>query len=211
MSYEYWDKVYSTKDNKFADYDGWLNKYQPIWKIAENIIDLGCGCGVNSIFLNEHSINAFICDFSEVALSLVKSAIPSAQTMCFDMSEGLPFEDGFSDLVIADLSLHYFSKAKTLSILSDIHRVLSSSGHLLCRVNSVKDFEKNESYQDNREIEHHFYDSRKGTKRFFDRIDIDWFFSNWEIKHTAEIVTDKYKYPKYAWEICVGKRGTEDA
>jgi len=50
MSYEYWDKVYAAKDNKHAEYDGWLNKYQSIWKNAKNIIDLGCGCGVNSIF-----------------------------------------------------------------------------------------------------------------------------------------------------------------
>ena len=78
------------------------------------------------------------------------------------------FEDGFSDLVIADLSLHYFSKAKTLNILSNIYRVLSKKGHLLCRVNSVKDFEKNENEQENIEIEHHLYESRKGTKRFFD-------------------------------------------
>ena len=92
MSFEYWDKVYSAKDVKYAKYDGWLNKYQPIVEIAGNIIDLGSGCGVNSIFLNEHNINALICDFSEVALALVESAIPGAHTMCFNMKDGLPYE-----------------------------------------------------------------------------------------------------------------------
>jgi hypothetical protein len=28
MSFEYWDKAYSAKDIKYADYDGWLNKYR---------------------------------------------------------------------------------------------------------------------------------------------------------------------------------------
>ena len=208
MSFEYWDKVYSAKDIKYADYDGWLNKYQAIWGSAENIIDLGCGCGVNSIFFYEHNINAIICDFSQVALSLVKSSIPQAKTMCFDMAEKLPFKNSFSDLVVADLSLHYFSKVKTLNILHEIHRVLSKNGHLLCRVNSVKDFEKNENKQDNIEVEHHFYESRKGTKRFFDCDDIDEFFGDWEIKHSSETETNKYRYAKYAWEICVKKRGS---
>ena len=206
MSYEYWDKVYAAKDIKYAEYDGWLNKYQSIWENAKNIIDLGCGCGVNSIFLHEHNINALICDFSKVALTLVKSAIPTAQIMCFDMTERLPFEDGFSDLVIADLSLHYFSKAETLNTLRDIYRVLSKNGHLLCRVNSVKDFEKNENKQD-KEVEHHLYESLKGIKRFFDRDDIDVFFNDWEIEYSAEIEANKYRYTKYAWEICAGKKG----
>ena len=125
--------------------------------------------------------------------------------MCFDMVERLPFEDGFSDLIIADLSLHYFSKSQTKSILSGICRVLSKRGHLLCRVNSVKDFEKNENKQNNIEVEHHLYESQKGTKRFFDCDDIDEFFSDWEIKHSAEIETSKYRYTKYAWEICAEK------
>ena len=73
--------------NKYADYDGWLNKYQSIWENAKNIIDLGCGCGVNSIFFSERGIDVLPCDFSEIALSLVKAQFQKAQTMRFDMSE----------------------------------------------------------------------------------------------------------------------------
>ena len=211
MSYEYWDKVYSTKDIKYANYDGWLNKYQSIWENSDNTIDLGCGCGVNSIFLNTYDINTVMCDFSKTALTLVKSAIPKAKTLCFDMTKGLPFEDGFSDLVIADLSLHYFSKSKTLDILGDIHRVLTKKGYLLCRVNSVKDFEKNENEQENTEIEHHLYESWKGYKRFFDGGDVNEFFSSWQLNYFVETETNKYGFTKYTWEICANKRGTVNA
>ena len=205
MSFEYWDSVYSSKDAKYANYDGWLNRYHAIWKNAKNIIDLGCGCGVNSVFLHEHDINTIVCDFSKVALTLVKTALPQARTMCFDMTDGLPFEDGFSDLVIADLSLHYFTEETTLLILRDIHKVLSENGHLLCRVNSITDFEENENKAENIEIEHHLYESRKGIKRFFDGRDIIKFFRGWEIKHLSETNTAKYGPIKYVWKLCAAK------
>jgi len=206
MSYEYWESVYSAENFKCPDYDGWMNKYQSIWGNAENIIDLGCGCGINSIFLRNRNIKTIICDFSEIALRIAKSALPQTEFMCFDMTDGLPFEDCFSDLVIADLSLHYFSKAQTQGILSDINRVLQKTGHLLCRVNSIKEFEMNEDKENSIEVEHHLFESRKGIKRFFDHVDIDAFFCDWNIIHSAEIVTNKYANTKYAWEICAGTK-----
>ena len=35
---------------------------------------------------------------------------------CFDMTNGLPFDDNYAGIVIADLSLHYFSEETTFKI-----------------------------------------------------------------------------------------------
>ena len=206
MSSEYWNEIYSAKDIKYALYDGWLNRYQSIWKEAINIIDLGCGCGVDTIYLNKQNITTIACDFSKTALGMVISALLQAHTMCFDMTEGLPFRDDFSDLVIADLSLHYFTKDKTMFILDEIKRILKGRGHLLCRVNSVKEFEQNENLLDNTEIERHLYENKGHIKRFFDSFDIDEYFNDWDIEYLDEVETTKYGHIKYAWEICVRKR-----
>jgi len=125
------------------------------------------------------------------------------------MAEGLPFGDSLSDLIIADLSLHYFTKEKTSDILSDIHRVLSESGYLLCRVNSVKEYENNENKDECFEIEHHIYKNARMVKRFFDRTDIDEIFIGWDIKHASEVIIGKYGGVKYAWEICLKNKKDE--
>lgn len=55
------------------------------------------------------------------------------------MTRGLPFENNFTDLIICDLSLHYFREKTTFEILEEIKRVLKPDGILLFKVNSVKD------------------------------------------------------------------------
>lgn len=55
------------------------------------------------------------------------------------MTKGLPFDDNFTDIIISDLSMHYFTKQKTCEILKEMKRVLKPNGILLFRVNSVKD------------------------------------------------------------------------
>ena len=206
MSNEIWDKIYSAETFRLPDYDGWLDQYWDVWKNARNIIDLGCGSGVNTIFLNSQGVRTIACDFSGRALDRLLSILPGARTLCFDMAEGLPFGDSFSDLIIADLSLHYFTKEKTADILNDIHRVLSKNGCLLCRVNSVKEYEENEDKAECSEIERHVYKNPRMVKRFFDRADIDEIFIGWDIKYASEVIIGKYGGTKYAWEICLKKQ-----
>ena len=55
------------------------------------------------------------------------------------MTKGLPFADNFTDLMICDLNLHYFTEKTTFEILQEIKRVLKPGGILLFRVNSTKD------------------------------------------------------------------------
>ena len=203
MGAEYWEGAYSKEPFFYPSYDGWLDKYRALWENAGNIIDLGCGSGVNSIFLRGQGVRTIACDFSGEALARLKSALPDARRMCFDMSAGLPFDDGFSDLFVADLSLHYFTKTDTVGILRDIGRVLSTRGHLLCRVNAVREFAENEK-DESVETEHHVYKNRKGIKRYFNRADVDEFFTGWKVLSTAEVVIHKYAGKKYAWEICAG-------
>ena len=63
-------------------------------------------------------------------LNIRKNFPEVKESICFDMLEGFPFANSSTDLVIADLCLHYFSKNDTIKILKDIKRILSAEcGH----------------------------------------------------------------------------------
>ena len=139
---EKWNKKYSGEFNeKRATYDGWLDDFfHYILECETPILDLGCGNGNNARYLAKKGKEVIACDYSESALETIKENMPEiSDRMCFDMRDGLPFDDNFTSIIIADLSLHYFTEEDTVRILNEIHRVLKPNGMLLFRVNSTND------------------------------------------------------------------------
>lgn len=55
-----------------------------------------------------------------------------------DVSEPLPYTDNFFDYVYARLVLHYLPKAKLVSTLAELHRVLKPGGKLFVVVRSTE-------------------------------------------------------------------------
>ena len=102
--------------------------------------------------------------------------------------------DNFSDIIIADLSIHYFSEKLTFNILKEIKRVLTPNGFLLFRVNSINDI--NYGSKSGIEIEPHLYKINDTYKRFFDKQDINRFFYDWELIYLQEKTMNRYPYSK---------------
>ena len=202
LSKNYWESIYSSNKSQYPNYDGWLDKYLSKLCSANNIVDLGCGNGVNALYLNDNKINVIACDFSESALEQIKKRNSEIQVMCFDMTTDLPFEKASMDFIVADLSLHYFEWNVTRKIVEEIFRVLNRNGVLLCRVNSTKEYHptKNDEM-----IEPGYYFNGENYKRYFTKKDIESLFSNYRIKHITEDITEKYGSKKYVWEIAVTK------
>jgi len=195
---DYWESIYNNDELKFPLYDGWLDKYFVILRNATSIIDLGCGNGVDTIYLSSNNINTIACDFSEKALKILKELLPTANTMCFDMTNPFPFKDQSVEVVLSDLSLHYFDTNTTKKIINEISRILTVNGSLLCRVNSICEINKSEI---DAVIEDNYYLIDGSTKRFFDKNSIMNFFENWDIKYIDESATEKYRVKKFTWEI----------
>lgn len=200
---KYWEEMYQSDDLKFPVYDGWLDKYIDLLEKAENIIDLGCGNGVDTIFLANRNISCISCDFSETALLLLKQKYAKATTEYVDISKKLPFKDCYSNLVIADLSLHYFDFKTTEKIITEIKRILTPEGVLLCRVNSTDEYKNS---PDDVKIEDNYYLINGCYKRFFAKKDIERFFCEWNIKYIQHNITDKYRSKKCLWELSLVKR-----
>lgn len=125
-------------------------------------MDLGCGSGVDTVYLAENGIGTIACDFSDTALSQLSKLLPEAKALCFDMTNGLPFETDSTNAVIADLSLHYFKWDITLGILKEIQRMLIDGGHLLCRVNATEEYSPS---LNDIELEKHYYSINGFTKK----------------------------------------------
>lgn len=190
-----WDKIHNDYFKGKIIYDNWLDNYIDIINNTEGkTIDLGCGEGNNSLYLTERGKEVLACDFSASAIQIVNKYLPNVETKQFDMRNIFPLEDNSTNLVIADLSLHYFSEEETFKILSEIKRILNNNGHLIFRVNSIRDI--NHGALRGTKLEESYYEVDNMRKRFFTKEAIEYFFKNWNIEDITEDEMTRYAKPK---------------
>jgi len=119
------------------------------------------------------------------------------------MGNGLPFENDSIDVIIADLSLHYFDLSTTTFVFDEIYRVLKDDGYLIARVNATND--KLHIPDNAEEIEKNFFYDGNIYKRFFDKQDFETLLKNFEIHNLEQKNMNRYEKPKILWEFCVKK------
>lgn len=201
---ERWNEIHSSYQRDKIKYDDWLELFQSeIDNCKTPIIDLGCGSGNDTLYLIEKGKKVIPCDYSKNAIQNIKNNFPEVERAeCFDMTKGLPFEDNFTNLIICDLSLHYFREKTTFEILKELKRVLKPNGILLFRVNSIKD--TNHGAGEGKEIEPHLYETIDGRyKRFFDYEDVERFFATWEKIYVHEETMGRYEREKVLWKCAM--------
>ena len=201
-----WNNLHKNfiKDNEIK-YDDWLEEFASIIsKVETEIIDLGCGVtGNNTLYLLEKGKKVISCDFAEEALKVVKN-IKGSKTLLFDMLDKFPFESDSLELIIADLSLHYFNKNNTDAIISEIKRTLKPGGYLLFRVNSTNSTEYKEIIKNAyKEIESHFFFTKNLEKRFFDENDIKNFFYEFKFICIREENMSRFCPDKIIWKCAL--------
>ena len=204
MFENYWNETHKKYVNNKIVYDNWLDDYKDVLnKCKSSVLDLGCGTGNDTLYLVERGFNVIACDYSEVALSGVRKNIKGVETRCIDISKVLPFENETFDLIVADLSLHYFDTETTKSILKEIRRILKKGATLLARVNSIYDI--NAGAGQGEKIEENFYFVEGYNKRFFSIEDAEKFFSIIGDVYVKEADMLRYTKPKKVIEVKVVK------
>ena len=201
----YWDNFHKNYNKEDIKIDDWLDAFSSVINNSSTpILDLGCGTGNDTLYLINKGKKVISCDQSINAINNIKKNFKEVyDTKCFDMLDGLPFDDNSFDVVIADLSLHYFREEDTFRILKDIKRILTNNGYLIFRVNSINDV--NHGAGEGKEIEHHLYEtSDKRLKRFFDEKDIKYFFKDFVIEYLNEEVMTRYDLEKKLYR-CLSK------
>ncbi len=203
---DFWNNLFIKYEKDEIVYDDWLDMFNDIiMNTNKPILDLGCGRGNNLKYLLEKNKKVIACDLSPVAIDDIKKNFPNVyDTKCFDMLDGLPFEDETLDVIIADLSLHYFKKKDTEYVISELKRVLCNDGYLLIRLNSVNDY--NSGYRKGIEVEKHLVQVNDNElKRYFDEEDIREFFKNYVIVYLKKEYMNRYDLEKSPYRVCLKK------
>ena len=201
-AYEFWNGIHKDAERSAIKTDDWLDIFEDIITASSKpVLDLGCGGGNDTLYLIGKGKDVISCDQSQNAIANIIKNFPEVKdAKCFNMLDGLPFEDDSFEVVIADLCLHYFTEKDTFEILSQIKRILVPGGHLILRVNSVNDVHHGAG--EGREIEHHLYETdSKMIKRFFDEEDIRYFFKDFDIEYLNEEVMKRYSHEKYLYRV----------
>ncbi len=196
---DYWNEAFKKYNVDREEYSRWLNSYITIINASKVALDLGSGSGSDTQFLLKFGLNVTACDFSEEALGILKRECEEANIVCADISKPLPFQDEAFDLIVADLSLHYFDDKTTKEIMHEIKRILKPQGHLIARVNSMQDV--NHGAGQGEKIEENFYFVKGYNKRFFDEKEVQKYFSiigNVKVRETDML---RYDEPKKVIEI----------
>lgn len=200
---DHWDRTFSKIGQNPEAEEPWLVRWMAdVLEAGRDapVLDLGCGSGLDSCFLIESGFDVISADFSIEALEATRRRVPEAKLVRFDMTRGIPFSDASFRVVVASLSLHYFSWQTTLEILREVRRTLKPEGYLLARFNSTGDAHYSSARKE--EIEENFYSVGGLPKHLFDRGSVEALFADgWEVVSAEERTTRRYGGEKTVWEV----------
>lgn len=188
--------------------DPWLDKWlATIKQESKNgvVLELGCGSGWDTAELLAAGCSVIAADISTKNLMECSLSVPMAQRVQLDNGKSFPFADASVDVIVASLSLHYFTWVVTMQIASELRRCLKADGMLLARFNSVRDFNFGAATT-TPPIEPNLYFIGTMTKRFFDEESVLTFLQGWDIQFLEENTMYRYEQPKSVWEIMAFRR-----
>ncbi len=187
--------------------DPWLQRWLPLVSeraAASPVLELGCGSGEDSAVLAGSGADLVALDLSAQAVATARARVPGARFLIQDLRDPFPLGPSGASVVVASLSLHYFSWVETENLVNRIRETLLPGGVLLCRLNSTNDHHYGAT--GHTLIEENYYSVYGEPKRFFDRSSIERLFrSGWQALSLEEVVTHKYAMPKSAWEVVLAK------
>ncbi len=181
----------------------------PYLERAEHILDLGCGQGNDSIRLARLGLEVTGIDLSENAINSARERAEVEHLKVdfrqMDMSLGLGFPDSSFDVVLANLSLHYFSLERTTFVLQELKRILEPEGIVCLHVNSSEEGRKRRdkgSFVS--ELEPGFFLERDGvTRRYFAQVDLELLLRDWNMLNLEkrELKDENAQVRKTCWQL----------
>lgn len=165
----YWNKLF-TKDDYFgtghtilAD----LAKNVIEKNSINNVLELGCGQGRDSVFFAKLGCNVVALDISQNAINSVEKikkeqGLQNLQLFTHDIQESLNFQDMTFQLIYSNLALQFFNLDELKKIFLNIYNIMADKSFFLFSTKKAGDkyFDFGNKISDNA-FEY------KGIKRFF--------------------------------------------
>lgn len=127
QAYNFWSETYDSVENKTRDLEAKALRESISGENLE-ILEIGCGTGKNTGFLQTKSQKLIAADFSEEMLAKAKAKI-TAETIefrQFDLREVWDFADDSFDLITCSLALEHIENIDF--VFAEAKRVLRSGG-----------------------------------------------------------------------------------
>ena len=127
QAYNKWSKSYDTVENKTRDLEARAIRESISGENLE-ILEIGCGTGKNTEFLQAKAKHLIGADFSEEMLALAKQKIAAANVEFrrLDLRESWDFSENSFDLITCSLALEHIENIDF--VFSEASRVLRSGG-----------------------------------------------------------------------------------
>jgi SAM-dependent methyltransferase len=205
-----WDSYYEAllRGKRNLKRDPWLEDWLHLIPKGnrKRALDIGCGSGHNSALLLEHGFEVAAFDFSKRALELCRHLAPKARAVWGDIRKGWPFNDEKFELIVADLTLHYFAWDLTVSIVKEISARLMQNGLFASRFNSIRDANYGAEHGISVQGESNLLIVNGRQKRFFTRDCFSKLFGPlWSVINLTEKTIYRSGPPKVVWELVATK------
>jgi SAM-dependent methyltransferase len=191
-----WNNVYSNDSSFFGDDPskfGLICYEEFVKHKVQQVLELGCGQGRDSLFFASKGLEVYAIDSSKVAIENLrikaKGLNLDKKLKNIDEVKGLPFLDNHFDAVYSHMFYNMGFTDDELKILySESKRVLKNKGLLSFSVRSDKDI----MYKKGTKIEENIYDINGFHIRFFTKQDIEFFMKD---KFESLKIIEDYEEP----------------
>jgi SAM-dependent methyltransferase len=139
-------------------------------KSIQNILEIGCGQGRDSIFFSEKGYSIETFDISENAITFVNKTkksfnLKNLNAIVHDVTEPFSYSNNFFDFVYSNLALQFFDIDSLEKIFDNIYKVMKDEATILF---STK--KKGDKYYDfGTKINEDAYEHKGITRYFYDK------------------------------------------
>lgn len=129
-AYDEWAEIYDTNDNKTRDLNYRCIRQQQLDLRNKKVLEIGCGTGLNTIYLAGQATKVVGIDISEEMLvrARVRLEEGNAEFIKADITKPWQLDDAAFDLIVANLVLEHVENLA--HIFSEAFRVLQPGGTL---------------------------------------------------------------------------------
>ncbi len=182
----------------------WLERHlSALGPPGSRLLELGCGPGADAARLDADGFRVVAADLSPRSLGRAAERLGTGALLRVDHGCPLPFRDGAFDVVVASLTLHYFTRAVTRVAFEEVRRVLRPGGVLLFRVNATDDIEHGalDGVEVERNVRTDPHEHYSSLKRFFDEPDLLEVLDGLFVPDTLEhLAIERNGATKRVWE-----------